>query len=63
MEALPGRREVETRFTARTVEIFLGGERIAVHAWQRKWPAYDGARAYALEPPAPSGMDAGEDPR
>ena len=31
MEALPGRREVETRFTARTVEIFLGGERIAVH--------------------------------
>ena len=33
------------------------------HAWQRKWPAYDGARAYALEPPALSGMDAGEDPR
>lgn len=25
------RREVEARFTARTVEIFLGGERIAVH--------------------------------
>lgn len=25
------RREVEVRFTARTVEVFLGGERIAVH--------------------------------
>ena len=36
------RREVEARFTTRTVEIFLGGERIAVH--MRGSRATDGTR-------------------
>jgi transposase len=57
------RREVEARFTARTVEVFLGGERIAVHM-----RGSGNGRHTTVPEHMPSShrrylrMDAGEDP-
>jgi len=47
------REKVWARITARTIEVFHRGKRVAAHvrsSSNRK--AYDGARAHAVEPPA-----------
>ena len=50
--------EVDVRLTARTVEVFLKGERIAAHMRDERQPqAHDRCRAHAVQPSALRGVD------
>ena len=57
------REKVWARITARTVEVFHRGKRVAAHVRSSSEPqAHDGARAHAVEPPALRRLDAGAHP-
>ncbi len=57
------RETMWARITARTVELFHRGKRVAAHVRVVVEPqAHDGARAHAVEPPALRRLDAGAHP-
>ena len=54
------REQVWVRITARTVEVFHRGARVAAHARTRRTGSTPPARPHAVEPSAPCRLDAGE---